>query len=234
MTTIAVMQPYFLPYLGYFQLIAAVEKFVVLDDAAYMKQGWINRNRILLNGAPHLFTVPVNGASPHRRICDLQVATQPAWRDKLLSSVHHAYARAPHYRTAAALLERIVHFSSTQLDAFLLNSLRETMDYLSLDTELVPTSRKYGNSAMHGEERVLDICRQEGASRYLNAVGGMLLYQHETFRQHKIQLQFLTMQKTCYPQGKHEHVGMLSILDVIMYNCPDTTHSLLRNGYSLS
>lgn len=234
MKTIAVMQPYFLPYLGYFQLIAAVDKFILLDDAAYMKQGWINRNRMLLNGAPHFFTLPVLGASPHRRICDLSLATQPPWRDKLLASIHHAYCRAPHYRAVLPLIETIVHFESAQLDAYLLNSLREMMRYLAIDTELLPSSRVYGNHELRGETRVLDICTQEHASRYINAAGGVHLYQHGRFRQHGIALQFLNSDLTRYRQGRHQHVPMLSILDVIMYNCLKTTQSLLRDAYTLN
>lgn len=233
MTTIAIMQPYFLPYLGYFQLIAAVDKFILLDDAAYMKQGWINRNRMLLNGAPHFFTLPILGASPHRRICDLSLSAQPSWRDKLLTSIHHAYCRAPHYRTVLPLVEKIVHFESVQLDSYLLNSLRTMMHYLEIKTELLPSSRIYGNHELHGEIRVLDICRQEDASRYINAAGGVHLYQHEHFRQNGILLKFLNSDVTHYRQGRHQHVPMLSILDVIMYNGLKTTQSLLRGACTL-
>ena len=228
------MQPYFLPYLGYFQLIAAVDKFILLDDAAYMKQGWINRNRMLLNGAPHFFTLPVLGASPHRRICDLSLAAQPPWRNKLLTSIHHAYCRAPNYRTVLPLVETIVHFESVQLDAYLLNSLQQMMRYLEIGTELVPSSRTYANYELRGERRVLDICNKESASRYINAAGGVHLYQRDHFRQDGIALQFLNTRETTYRQGTHQHVPMLSMLDVIMYNCINTTKSLLRDGYTLN
>lgn len=218
MSTLAIMQPYFLPYLGYFQLLAAVDKFVLLDDVNYIQRGWINRNRLLAHGAPQLFTVPLRGASQNRLICDIELLDQPAWRDKILRTLRQAYGRAPHYRAVAGMLERIMHYPTQRLDVFLLNSLREVLDYLSLATPLVASSRVYGNAALGGQERILDICRREGATRYINPIGGRELYQAAAFAQQGVSLRFLQSRQISYPQGRQAHVPWLSIVDVLMYN----------------
>lgn len=227
MKTIAVMQPYFLPYIGYFQLIAAADKFVVLDDVNYINRGWVNRNRLLMNGAAHTFTVPLRGASQNRLICDIELVNEPGWRDKLLRAIRQAYGRAPYYVQVAGMLESVVNYPSIQLDAFLLNSVREIMRYLSLEVELVNTSSNYRNASLKGQERILDICRQEQADVYINPIGGITLYDRDIFLQQGVQLHFLRPRPTNYRQGKAEHVPWLSMVDVLMYNNPHAVMNLL-------
>jgi hypothetical protein len=230
MKSLAIMQPYFLPYLGYFQLIAAVDKFVVLDDVNYIRGGWINRNRILIHGQPHLFTVPLLGASQNRHICDISLLGEISWREKLLRSLSQAYVRAPYHRHVMSMLDEILHFPSLHLDHFLLNSLQQVMRYLSLQTELQPTSRIYGNHALSGENRIIDICVREDASNYINPIGGMPLYQREHFAQKDILLQFLQTRPSNYHQGKHAHVPGLSIVDVLMHNSTAAIAGLLKEN----
>ena len=79
---IAIMQPYFFPYIGYWQLIHAVDHFVIYDDVNYIKGGWINRNRILINGKPAYITVPLHKASAFKRICDTDLQPSPFWRGR--------------------------------------------------------------------------------------------------------------------------------------------------------
>lgn len=228
MTSVAIMQPYFLPYLGYFQLIAAVDKFIVLDDVNFIQRGWINRNRMLMNGAPHLFTLPLRGASQNRLICDLELVADAVWREKLLRSLRQAYGRAPYYAQVSGMLDDMLHLPSLRLDLFLLNSLQLVMRYLALDTAVVPTSRLYGNAGLSGEQRIIDICQREGASDYINPIGGVSLYQRAHFEQHGIALHFLRSRAVSYPQGKNQHISGLSIVDVLMYNAPSTVQQLLK------
>ena len=225
--SIAIMQPYFLPYLGYFQLIEAVDKFVVFDDVNYIRGGWINRNRMLVHGSPHLFTIPLQGASQNRRICDIALLGDAIWRDKLLRTFNQAYGQAPHHRKVMDVLERIVHFPSLQLDRFLLNSLQQLMRYMGIQTELHATSRTYANDALAGEHRIIDICVREGASDYVNPSGGTNLYHHDNFAREGIALHFLQSRASHYPQGKHAHVAGLSIIDVLMHNSPGAITQLL-------
>ena len=227
MKTIAIMQPYFLPYIGYFQLMAAVDKFVVLDDVNYINRGWVNRNRLLLGGVEHTFTVPLRGASQNRLICDIELVSDQNWREKLMRTIRQAYGRAPCYVRASALLDGLVNYPSVRLDEFLLNSLRKIVDYLSLEVEIVSTSRAYKNAHLKGQKRILDICQQERADVYINPIGGVGLYDRASFTERGIQIYFLQSRPLSYPQGKSAHVSWLSILDVLMFNEPSAVRQLL-------
>jgi hypothetical protein len=224
---LAVMQPYFLPYIGYFQLLAAVDKFVVLDDVNYINRGWVNRNRLLLNGSAHTFTVPLRGASQNRLICDLELVSERSWRAKLIRTIRLAYGQAMCYAQASALIEGIVNYPSVRLDEYLLNSIREIVRYLSLKVEIVSTSRVYKNEHLKGQERILDICRQERADVYINPIGGVSLYDRARFLVQGVQLYFLRSRPITYPQGKGEFVPWLSIMDVLMFNEPSAVGNLL-------
>ncbi len=224
---IAVMQPYFLPYIGYFQLMAAADKFVTFDDVNYIKGGWVNRNRLLLNGAPHTFTVPVRGASQNRRISDHELADDPGWRQNLLHTIRLAYRRAPYYEAASGFFERVILYPGVQLADFLRNSLNEVLSYLALDVDIVGTSGVYRNAHLKGAQRILDICRREQARTYINPIGGVELYDRETFAREGVELRFLRSRPVAYPQGKGEHVPWLSILDVIMFNDPGRIRELI-------
>jgi hypothetical protein len=227
MKTIAIMQPYFLPYIGYFQLMAAADKFVVLDDVNYINRGWINRNRLLLNGAAHTFTIPLRGASQNRLICELELDNTQGWREKLLRTIRQAYGKAPCFTQASTLIESIINYPSLRLDAFLLNSLREIGRYLSLEVKIAETSSSYNNSHLKGQERILDICRQEQANVYINPIGGADLYDRSRFAEQALSLYFLRSRPIGYAQGKGEHVARLSIMDVLMFNEPAIVRRLL-------
>lgn len=227
MKTIAIMQPYFLPYLGYFQLMAAAEKFVVFDDVHYINRGWVNRNRLLLDGAAHTFTAPLRGASQNLLICEIELVDEQGWRGKLLRTIRQAYAKAPCYAEVSVLMERLITYPSLRLDEFLLNSLREIASYLALEVEIESTSRVYGDSYLNGQERILDICRQEHADIYINPIGGEGLYDRAYFKEQGVQLKFLRSRPVSYPQGKGEFVPWLSILDVLMFNPQPEARRLL-------
>ncbi len=224
---LAIMQPYFLPYIGYFQLLAAVDKFVVFDDVHYINRGWINRNRLLLNGQAHTFTVPLRAASQNKLIYEIELADDDRWRDKLLRTLHQAYCKTPYYGQVSGLFDRVINYSTRQLDEFLLNSLREVTNYLALDVEIVKTSKIYDNVQLKGQERILDICRQEQTDIYINAIGGIELYDRDRFAQHAVSLRFLKSKPISYAQGKFEHLAWLSILDVIMFNSPISIRAFL-------
>lgn len=224
---VAIMQPYFLPYIGYFQLLAAVNKFVVLDDVNYINRGWINRNRLLLNGVAYTFTVPLRGASQNRLICEIELDDVQGWREKLLRTIRQAYGKAPCYAQAYPLMKSLINYPSARLDEFLLNSIREVVCYLSLEVEIVSSSRIYKNAHLKGEERILDICRQEQASIYINPIGGVDLYDRASFSKQDLSLYFLRSHPVSYSQGKGEHVPWLSILDVLMFNEPSAVRRLL-------
>lgn len=227
--TIAIMQPYFLPYLGYYQLINAVDKFILFDDVNYINKGWINRNRILLGGQPHGFSIPLQKASQNKKISEILVSDDPKWKKKILNTISHAYKKAPLYEEVFPLINDIIHDGSTNLSDFLHNNIKRTMEFLEIKTELVPTSSSYSNSSLSGQTRILDICKQEQATQYLNAIGGKELYSSADFDKENIELRFITSGKIQYQQFKNEFVPNLSMLDVMMFNSKDEITVHLNN-----
>ena len=229
--TVAIMQPYLFPYLGYFQLLSAADYFVVYDDVQFIKGGWINRNRLLNNGQPLLFTVPLDAPSSNRNICDITLSSSPHWRTKLLQTVEQNYRRAAHFDQVFPLLELVFTDSGVQTIADLVRlSLREVVAYLRLTVKIIPTSTQYDNQHLRAQSRVLDICHTEGATEYVNAQGGRELYDHETFAAHGLQLHFLRPELRPYKQlGKGEFVPGLSMIDVLMNNSVAETNELLRS-----
>jgi hypothetical protein len=227
--TLAIMQPYLFPHLGYFQLMAAADRFVVYDDVQFIKGGWINRNRLLVNGQPLLFTVPLDAPSPNRSICATNLSSKGPWRIKLLQTIAQSYRRAPQFEPVYALIERVFTNEEAQTITDLVRvSFIEIIAHLNLSVELVPTSIHYGNEHLRAQERVLDICRIEGATEYVNAQGGRELYDHATFAAHGLKLHFLQPQLRPYKQlGKGEFVPSLSMIDVLMNNSVAETNEML-------
>lgn len=225
---LAIMQPYFLPHLGYFQLIAAVDKLVIYDDVNFINGGWINRNRILLNGAPYMFTVPLQAASQNRLICELRLAQDSHWRDKTLRTITLHYKKAPSYLAVMPMLERVFQYPTTRLDAFILHSLVEVTRYIGLGTAIQPTSQAYDNRHLRGQARILDICKVEGAQVYVNTPGGRNLYDSETFEANGIQLKFLESNPIVYDQKQEKFIGSLSMIDVLMFNDLQAIQKMVR------
>jgi hypothetical protein len=221
------MQPYFFPYLGYFQLIHVADVFVVYDDVAYIKQGWINRNFLLAGCSPQRFTVPLSGASSFRPIRDIRVANN-RWKSKFLKSLEHAYRKAPQFPGVYPLAEAVVQNGSWSLAELALDSVKAVMRYLELRTTIRPTSRVYDNGKLTGQQRILDICRQEGADTYVNLPGGKPLYDREMFAASGVDLQFIRMGDVSYRQFECKFVPNLSVLDVLMFNGQEKVLELLQ------
>lgn len=231
----AVMQPYFFPYLGYFQLIAAVDHFVAWDDVQYINRGWVNRNRILLNGEPAYVTLALEKAPQtaninERRIIDRTVTTQ-----KILGQLHAAYRKAPHYDETRALVERVLAYESDNLGLFLFNSLGEVCRHLGISTALQLSSRMPKDDAgLTGSARVIAICQATGATTYVNAIGGRELYDAADFANAGLDLRFIEMLPCEYSQLPGNFVPYLSIIDVMMFNDLSTIRTFLQRYALLS
>jgi hypothetical protein len=213
---LAIMQPYFFPYIGYWQLMHAVDTFVIYDDVNFITRGWINRNRILINGAPHYITVPLEGASQNKRICDIDMQDSQRWRTKLVKSIASAYGKSPFYSTVYPEIERQLSHETNNLAEFLAAHLTGTADLLGIETEIVPSSRVYDNDELSGQERILDICRHEGASIYVNLPGGKGLYDPKSFGVINVDLAFLSSRTSAYRQRANDFVPNLSVIDALM------------------
>jgi hypothetical protein len=230
--TVAIMQPYFLPYIGYYQLIAAVDMFVVYDNIKYTKKGWINRNRILLSGADAMFSLPLKKDSDALKVVERELAADFN-RDKLLNQFNGAYARAPYFAQTFPLLERIVRNEERNLFGFIHQSIVETCAYLGIGTKIWTSSEIDVDHALKAQDKVIALSRALGASCYINAMGGIDLYDRDAFRAQGIELQFLRAKQFEYAQFGAPFVPWLSIVDVMMFNAPEQVRAAVWDGYEL-
>lgn len=236
--TLAIMQPYFLPYIGYLQLMNAVDRFIFYDDVAFINRGWVNRNRMLVGGKEHLFTIPLKEASQNKTIREIALSDDPKWRGKLLKTIEQSYRKAPLYETVMPMAEKIVNFTTgnegdvsrsegripdVSVADYIFHSFTELTAYLDITTVLVQSSTIYGNGHLKAQDRILDICQQEGANQYINPIGGQELYDRDRFKEAGIELHFIQSKRVEYKQvtGKTEpaeFVPWLSILDILMFS----------------
>jgi WbqC-like protein family len=226
------MQPYLFPYIGYIQLMNMSDKFVIYDDVNFINKGWINRNRILVNGQAFMFTIPLQNASQNKLINEVILEENPKWREKTLKTIEQAYKKAPTFEVFMPVVKTVFTKNSRTIADLALESLLAIKDYLALSVEIVPSSAIYQNTDLKAQNRILDICKQTGATRYINPTGGMELYSKEDFVKENIELYFIKSNPIHYQQNTSTFVPWLSILDVLMYNDIPTVKAFL-NEYEL-
>ena len=224
---VGIMQPYFFPYIGYWQLLNAVDKYVVYDDVNYIKNGWINRNRILINGQPHWFTLPLNKASPFNLINEINISSENKVKENMLKTLHMAYHKTPFFNEVFPLVEKTI-FYSLNLSESLFFSIQEITKYLGIRTELILSSTLNKDNTLKGKNKVLSICKLLNADVYLNAIGGQDLYDKQEFQEHDLKLEFLQTDKVIYKQLKNQFVPNLSIIDVLMFNSAEQIKQMLN------
>ena len=215
---LGIMQPYLFPYLGYWQLIKAVDKYVVYDDVSYIKGGWINRNNFLINGQKKLFTIRLGGASSHKNINEIEIKDDFSAFRKMLQM---NYGRAPFFKECWQLVDEVLSYEDLNLGNFLFNSIKLTAAYLGIGTEILLSSEVGKDGGVRGKDRVLHLCKALGAAEYCNAIGGQELYDKAEFAGSGVTLWFVRPKILPYKQFRGEFVGGLSILDVLMFNSRD-------------
>ena len=227
---LAIMQPYFFPYIGYFQLIKSVDKFVFYDDVNFIKNGWINRNRVLINGKPSYFTVTLNGASPFMLIKDVLFSDN---RNKLLKTLENTYKKAPFYDDTINALKPVFLLETTYISDLAIESVKSVSKYLGIQTIFEKSSETYSDSkGMEKSARLKQICHQNNATVYHNPIGGTELYFKDDFAKSDIELKFINTDNIIYKQFKNEFVPNLSIIDLMMFNSKEQIQKFL-DCYSL-
>jgi len=229
---VAIMQPYFFPYIGYFQLIAAVDLFVIYDNIKYTKKGWINRNRMLANGKDEMFSLPLKGDSDSLNI-DQRVLAADFNPEKLLNKLSGAYRRAPHFADAFPLVEQIMRYEESNLFRFLHHAIVKTCAHLGIRTEIRVSSGVAVDHNLASQEKVLAICHAVGANTYVNAIGGRELYSAEAFRAKGLDLKFIQSNPFEYAQFGEAFVPWLSIIDVMMFNSYESVKQCVTGSYQL-
>lgn len=224
------MQPYFFPYIGYWQLINAVDKFVVYDNIKFTKNSWIRRNRILLNGRDWLFTLPIKNDSDFLDIRDRYLSETIANdKSRLLRTIKMAYYRAPYFEVAYPIIKECFNFANGNLFQYIYNSIITIMEYLKIDTEIIISSTIEMDHFLKKEYRVMEVCRKLEGDIYINTYGGIELYDKKEFAKNGIKLMFLKTGKIEYKQFDNEFIPNLSIIDVMMFNSVDDINKMLSS-----
>lgn len=186
---IACMQPYFIPYMGYWQLLNYVDKFVILDDVQYITKGWINRNKISLNKKDFWLTIPLNNANKNKIINEIHIDNQNIIIRKILRTIELNFIKSENGDFALKLINPI-SYTNKLLD-YLVHSITELSRFLNIKTELVFSSSINIDSNIKGEKRILEIVSHLGGKNYINPISGASLYSENNFSVNNIKLNFI-------------------------------------------
>jgi len=225
--TVGIMQPYFFPYIGYWQLINAVDKYVVYDDVSFIKGGWISRNRILLNNQAHMLTIPLINPSSFRRINEISITDNENAKKKILRTISAAYSKAPFYSDIYGMIENLI-LSCTNISELNYKTIVDICELLDIGTEIILSSDLSKDKNLKGQEMVLHINKLFKSDKYINAIGGKALYSKDFFAENGVELCFLERKNIEYSQFGSDFVPDLSIIDVLMFNSIDKVRNLLE------
>lgn len=224
------MQPYFFPYIGYFQLINAVDTFIIYDNIKYTKKGWINRNRILLNGREELISLPIKKDSDYLHIFERNIAE--SWkinRVKMLNKIREAYRAAPYFDTVFPLIKELIIYPENNLFLFINNAICNINKFLGIYTPIIKSSTLPINHSLKSESKVIEICKSIKAKEYINPIGGVELYNKEKFKAEGIDLKFIESNNIDYKQFDNKFIESLSIIDLMMFNPKDEIKKYLES-----
>ncbi len=219
-----------MPYIGYFQLIKAVDEFILYDNIEYTKKGWINRNRILMNNKAEYVTLPLKNDSDFLNVNQRYLSENSQKDiDKLLNKLNAAYRKAPYYSNTIGLLDSIFYYPEKNLFKFIENSLKQILIFLEIKTPIIISSSLPVDHTLKGKFKVIEICKNRRATSYVNPIGGIDLYDVNDFRENGIRLNFLSSRIKTYEQFNNEFIPWLSIIDIMMFNSPKEVNLMINN-----
>ena len=231
---VGIMQPYLFPYIGYFQLIKSVDEFVICDDVQYIKRGWINRNRILMNGEPKLFVFSLKKGHQSLNINERYFSSKfKEERDKFLKTIECVYKKAPYYHKVLPILYDILSCDTDiDISKHIYNSLKIICKLLNINTKFRISSEMTKDNELKCQDKVIDIVKRLNGDVYINSIGGKMLYSKEEFKNNNIDLFFIKRKDIVYKQYNNDFVPDLSIIDVMMFNSKEAVEEML-NMYEL-
>ncbi len=236
---LGIHQPYFFPYIGYWQLMNAVDEYVIADNLNFMKQGYINRNSILINGEAHYFRLPVNKPSQNKLINELEISLDENEVSKMLNTIKSSYARAPYFESTYEHIKEILEFGlkdeNKNVAVFLENAIRSTAKKIGITTPIYLASKDVILDGVYKREHyVVNSCKKMGATEYYNAIGGTKLYCQKFFRENGLGLKFLKANESIQYQqfAGNEFVPNLSIIDIMMF-CSNEQISEMLGEFTL-
>lgn len=226
--TLAVMQPYLFPYLGYFQLIAAADVFVLGDDLRYVRSGWVNRNRILHDHDARLIRFPLRKDAFELQINQRQLCSEfDDEAERLIGLITESYEQAPYFAQVMPLLERLIRFPQRNIALYAEHALREMCAYLHIVTPIMRSSDLILGSPVNKQERIIRMARTFEATTFITPEGGSVVYDRVHFAIHRLKVRFFRMGAVQYRQFGQPFVANLSIIDVLMFNCIEQVQHML-------
>lgn len=236
--SVGIMQPYFLPYVGYFQLMQHVDQWVIFDQIQFIDKGWINRNRILHPDAQkqwQFLTLPLYNRKQFSSIDQLELMPDPQWKKQLSRKIDFFKKRAPFFNNAKNLLEECLSHDESSLSGFVSNSIKVCCSHLKISTPIYVQSEcnfELGEIS-HAGQWALEIAKAMGANSYVNPLSGHELFRQEEFDRDNIELSFIKSKITPYRQGYREFVPGLSILDLVMWNDDDSLQQMIKSDFEI-
>jgi hypothetical protein len=227
---LAIMQPYFFPYIGYFQLINSVDEFIIYDNIQYTKKGWINRNRVLVNGKDQLITLPIKKDSDYLDVVERELSE--SWekdKNKMINIIKSSYNKTPYFENVFELITQCLNYPKDNLFEFIYNNIKLINNYLDIKTPIIISSILDINHNLKSQDKVLALCKVRDATHYINSIGGTELYNKEIFKQNGIKLNFIQSHPIIYKQFNDNFIPWLSIIDVMMFNSKEQINKYLNN-----
>lgn len=217
--TLAIMQPYLFPYIGYWQLLNTVDTFVIYDNIQFSKKGWFHRNNILLNGKKTLFSIPLKKDSDSLDVVERYISDGAEKEiNKIIRQVENAYKKAPYFVDVFPLIKEIFQNAERNLFKYIYNSVIQICEYLEINTNIVISSTINIDHSLKSQDKVIALNKALNATKYINPIGGIELYEYEIFQNENIELAFLNSNVPEYNQFEKEFIPYLSIIDIMMFN----------------
>lgn len=232
---IAIMQPYFMPYIGYFSLIKHSDQFILFDTPQFIRHGWIERNRILKpNGEPLYIKVPLKKSPRETEINKLVINNSENWQNKIIAQLVPYKKKAPNYWKVIALLNEIFEFETESIVELNYHSLLKICEYLSIPTPINIWSKMNVKieEVNAPDEWGLNICKALKADVYYNPIGGTSFFDRTKYKSAGIELRFMETEPIIYKQLSNEFMPFLSIIDVIMFCDTEEINSMI-DSYKL-
>ena len=233
MASVAIMQPYLFPYIGYMNLVYASDKFVFYDDVNFINKGWINRNRIILMNKPYRFTLPLQAKSQTKLIKDIEILDLKAFTEKFISQIDISYKNSSNKIAVLTYVQNVLNSEKKYISDLAITSIKNFFKYIGVEKEFLISSKDFSSTKkLHGIERLISISKRLNCENYLNLIGGLSLYKKEDFKTKDVQLKFLKPSLMPYKQSNLNSdifYPALSIIDVMMNQSVDEIHNQLKS-----
>jgi len=228
---VAIMQPYFMPYIGYFQLINAVDEFIIFDTPQFIRHGWIERNNILkLDGESSYIKVPLVKQSRDTSIKDMIINNSTNWQKKILAQITHYKKKAPYYNDVLTLLDTIFKEQTESIVDLNYKSLKLICNYLDITTPIKIWSEMNLEieEVNAPDEWALNICKKINATTYINPIGGLSFFDTKKYLTSNIDIKFIKSKEILYNQFDNNFTPWLSIIDILMFNSKNNIKNMLE------